>query len=294
LVADAYVVNFNPNGATAHRFYVGDVEAATFNVNGAQFRSGFPRLDLIDTDGATGFNRARMVQNGNALRFLTANNAGSMAYNDYLVFKGANGATRHEWYIDNQKKFEIAPLGGAVAVGAAGGDKGTGSLNAQALYVNGKPVLGSGAVAQIKYAQSTTSTDITNIIPHDNTIPQNNAGEEIVAVTITPTNASSTLIIEWGVHGSLSVNKTYQTAAIFVNTTADAIAAVAREMTSSKTEEVLVGSHGLSAGGIAARTYKVRTGPTAGIFYVNQARAGEELFSTVGPASWIKVTEVLP
>jgi hypothetical protein len=154
---------------------------------------------------------------------------------------------------------------------------------------------GSGAPGQIQIATTTTQFDITTVLPFDNTIPQNTEGDEILTQAITPQNASSTLLIEVVVHCGTSANGIDAAGALFVDSTAGALAAFARMSNSGTAYGPAVMSFTVAAGSTTARTYKIRMGPgAAGTCYVNQDTTSNPIFSTVGPWSSLKITEILP
>lgn len=98
----------------------------------------------------------------------------------------------------------------------------------------------------------------TNIIPVDDTIPQQTEGREILTATITPKNAANTLAIDWYINHSLN-SGTYVTHALFKDADADAIYAVWDYVPGFYT----FGANPLfwtPAGSTTARTYKVRVG----------------------------------
>jgi hypothetical protein len=169
-----------------------------------------------------------------------------------------------------------------------GGDKGAGSLNASGLYV-----AGHGTVAQRVEATSATYTSTTTAIPYDDTIPQNTEGAEVLTLAITPTNASSTLQIQidLALGGS---NPGVVNAALFVDSTASAIAARGKGVQNSTTMDSLRFSHSVSAGSTTARTYKVRIGPTSGVTtaYLNGDSGSRKLGGVA--ISRITVEEILP
>jgi hypothetical protein len=152
----------------------------------------------------------------------------------------------------------------------------------------------SGSAGQIVYAQSATETDVSTAMPSDNTIPQNTEGEEIVTAAITPANASSTLLIECTVMGTLSNNGTVASVAVFVDSDADALGATGEDGDSSKTQNTIVLTFSVAAGSTSARTYKLRAGPSAGTLYINQAVSSASRYSTAGPVCTMKITEILP
>lgn len=147
---------------------------------------------------------------------------------------------------------------------------------------------GSGAIAQVVNTQTGTSSTTTTIIPFDNTIPQNTEGGEFMTLSITPTDALSTLIIE--VHIMCQVSAAaWVTIALFQDTTANALAATGHH--DGNGNQALV--HKMTAGTTSATTFKVRAGMhTAGTLTFNGATSSG-IYGGVC-ASSITITEVLP
>jgi hypothetical protein len=170
-----------------------------------------------------------------------------------------------------------------------GGDKGAGTLNASGLYV-----AGHGTVAQVVRDSEAAYTTITTDMPFDNTIPQNTEGTEIMAVAITPTNANSILRIRAVVPGSSSAAGTPAlVVGLFVDSTANALAATSVSVENSTSMGIAVLEHTEAAGSATARTYKVRVGRgAAGTVYVNGDSA-ERKFGGVAKAT-LEVEEILP
>jgi hypothetical protein len=179
--------------------------------------------------------------------------------------------------------------GGAIRLPSAAADKGVGTLNATAgLYVNGH-----GTIAQVVSDTETAYTTCGTLLPVDNTIPQNTEGDEILTVAITPTNASSILRITVSLPVIGSGSAVPGAAAIFVDTTANAIAAATFMQGSAGTVTSLHFQHEVSAGSTSARTYKVRLGgSTAADIYLNGDNSAR-VFGGVATAI-LKVEEVLP
>jgi hypothetical protein len=117
---------------------------------------------------------------------------------------------------------------------------------------------GGGKLAQVVYAASSTVNQMTNpAFPWDDTIPQNSEGAQIMSVTITPTNASSRLLIT--MHGSFYASAgTFYSLALFQDATANALA------TSYAYESAGGGSQSLQysmiAGTTSATTFYLRAG----------------------------------
>ena len=151
----------------------------------------------------------------------------------------------------------------------------------------------SGAVAQTLIAVNSTRTALSTTMPHDNTLPQITEGVEIATVAITPTNASSTILIEGVVQCAMASNGTYTTAAIFIDSDADAIGATAQECDSSVAEHTFPFMFTHSPGDTSAHTYRLRVGNSSSGSYVNGTTSAD-LFSTAGPVCTLKITEILP
>jgi hypothetical protein len=167
--------------------------------------------------------------------------------------------------------------------------KEAGSVNSTGVYVNGH-----GTLAQFVSDTDNTYTTAGTILPLDDTIPQNTEGDEILSVAITPTNASSTLIIESLVNVSeTGVASLDFACAVFVDTTADAIYAAPGTVVSSNNFVAHVMRHQVSAGSTSARTYKIRCGSAVATDIKINGNGSARLFGGVEISS-LKVTEILP
>lgn len=154
-------------------------------------------------------------------------------------------------------------------------------------------MLDAGAVIQVATATSSALVTGTTTIPNDNTIPQNTEGNAVSALdkAFTPKSASSTLIIEALINATHSAANNNIIAALFVDSTANALAA-ACETHSTGAEYVTLRLRAvISAGSTSARTYKIRVGGSAaGTTSVN----GQSGAATMGGvlASSMTITEV--
>src|SRR5690606_9283356 len=102
----------------------------------------------------------------------------------------------------------------------------------------------------------------TTILPEDNTIPQNNEGDQYLAVTHTPEDANNILEIEWmlNMSNSSSSLKRY-ISALFKNSDVDALAAGMGGNTSTPHANAQsVGHHRMVAGGTSPIDFKIRAG----------------------------------
>lgn len=144
-------------------------------------------------------------------------------------------------------------------------------------------------VTQANAAANTGSTTI----PSDDTIPQNTEGNEFMTATITPKDASSTLIIEVQGHFSNGAG-TDMTMALFQDTTADALTATVKAPISTTLPEPLTIIHSMTSGTTSATTFKVRAGSSAaGTTGFNASPAGARALGGV-INSRIVITEYWP
>lgn len=173
-------------------------------------------------------------------------------------------------------------MGGA----PAGGDKGLGTINSKGLYVEGH-----GTVAQVVADTELTLVTSATTMPFDDTIPQNTEGVEVLSVAITPINASSTLEIDVSTQVGSSTTTTV-TAALFVDSTADAINAMG-ESVDATTIRTIKYIHRVTAGSTSARTYKVRVGGNAGTVSLNGINGASRRYGGVC-TSTLTVREILP
>jgi len=151
--------------------------------------------------------------------------------------------------------------------------------------------LATGAVVQV---QSTTSVALatgTTVIPNDDTIPQKTEGTEFLTLAITPTNASNKLKIEVvGLWTADAVN-IWLIAALFQDTTANALAV---SLDFDNVAQAIVNhglSHFMTAGTTSATTFKVRVGPhTSATVTMNGENEGRRFGGVLG--SSITITEI--
>jgi hypothetical protein len=122
------------------------------------------------------------------------------------------------------------------------------------------------------YAEYTANADLTTAIPIDDTIPQNTEGTEIVTAAVTLKRASSRVRVRFQtfgrcVSGAGDDNRNW-TAALFVDSTADALAAVAGGIANDNSGTSVVASTVLefehAPGSVGPFTYKIRVGPASG------------------------------
>jgi len=151
---------------------------------------------------------------------------------------------------------------------------------------------GGGATVQIVNTQTGAVATGTTVLPINDTIPQNNEGDQYMSLEITPTSASSKLLIEVNVVGSSSAARAIAIA-LFQDVVANALASTSNGGAAYSTNpSSLALSHTMTAGTTSATTFKVRVGPSsAATFYFNGAGAlAGRVFGGVA-ASSITITE---
>lgn len=161
-------------------------------------------------------------------------------------------------------------------------------------YTDNQATLASATRLQVVETTYTTNTDISAVIPVDDSIPQSGEGTEIMTRAITPKSASSTLVIEWEVYGSLDAGGNLIVAPLFVDSTANALAVAYVTASSGGVATSTKGSYTVSSASTSARTYKVRVGPGTGAahFYPNGTGAAARIFGGIS-ACRLRVTEIL-
>jgi len=99
-------------------------------------------------------------------------------------------------------------------------------------------------------------------IPIDDTIPQNNEGDEYMTCAITPKTTTSKLVINVSILvASSSSSSRYMGVALFQDSTADALAAASMVTTSIANTSIQVPlNHAMTSGTVSATTFKVRAG----------------------------------
>lgn len=145
------------------------------------------------------------------------------------------------------------------------------------------------AVRQFVNTQTGTVATGTTTIPFDNTIPQNTEGTEFMTLAITPTNTNNILFIQVDIICSYSIANT-MTAALFQDTTANALAAASEYQTTATGITTISFNHRIVAGTTSATTFKVRAGgETAGTMTFNGI-SGNQFMGGVFTSS-ISITE---
>ena len=145
-------------------------------------------------------------------------------------------------------------------------------------------MLGTGGALQTVYTAYLLAGTTTTIIPNDDTIPQITEGAEFITATITPKSATNKLLITAAINVSPSASSNI-IAALFQDSTANALAA-AFELGSSASEvRRIVFQHYMTAGTTSATTFRLRAGMgNAGTLTINGS-GGTRLLGGVAVSS---------
>ena len=174
------------------------------------------------------------------------------------------------------------PTGHTVAITDSGG------LTLAGTAVNAGSL---GKVLQVVNTQTGAVATGTTVMPEDDTIPQNTEGVEFMTLAITPTSASSKLLIQ--VHAMASHSDgTANTIgiALFQDSTANALGAMHIRLTVSL-RKLLSFNHYMTAGTTSATTFKVRIGGSDAGTTTFNGNGGSRLLG-VAMASSITITEI--
>jgi len=116
----------------------------------------------------------------------------------------------------------------------------------------------NGKILQVVNVMEGDEATGTTTIPMDDTIPQSTEGDEYMALAITPASATNKLLIEVVFYFAHSVAGDF-TAALFQDTTADALAAGFKQETADHLECISF-NHYMTTGTTSATTFKVMAG----------------------------------
>jgi len=156
------------------------------------------------------------------------------------------------------------------------------------------PAAGTGGrIAQIVTFETGAVATGTTQIPGDDTIPQNTEGDQYMALSITPTNPNSTLLIDIVWIGATSATTGAIGVALFQDSTVNAVAAAAQNVIGAATLVTVSFRHRMTAVTTSPTTFKVRAGLNApGTTTFNGFFAGRMYGGVMG--SSIMISEILP
>lgn len=151
--------------------------------------------------------------------------------------------------------------------------------------------LANGVVVQVVSTNFTNAITGTTQIPLDNTIPQNTEGFEVMTQAITPKSATNILVIDATVFMASDTAGRWLTAALFQDSTVNALAVDASFLTTATGVITIPLSHSMVAGTTSSTTFKIRIGTNnTGTTSFNASAAGSPLFGAT-TKSFIRITE---
>jgi hypothetical protein len=156
------------------------------------------------------------------------------------------------------------------------------------------PKVDSGFAVQVASTVSSgvaTGSGSGNIIPNDDTIPQNTEGTEFMTVTITPKSASNILVISANTHLANGNATQILTTALFQDSVANALA-VSTLFTGANTDTPfnVPLQHSMTAGTTSAITFRIRAGSHQSTTTTFNGIAGNRRYGAITKSS-IVVTE---
>lgn len=144
-----------------------------------------------------------------------------------------------------------------------------------------------GTCVQVAQNVTTAAATGTTIIPFDDTIPQNTEGDQYMTQAITPRSATNLLVIDSLVVCSHTATASTQTAAIFQDSAANALAVGSLYIGTASAMMNIRVTHTMTAGTTSSTTFKVRVGSSnAGTTTFNGA-IGNRYFGATSKSSII-------
>lgn len=131
----------------------------------------------------------------------------------------------------------------------------------------------------------------TTTMPADDTIPQNTEGFEVITVNITPTSATTKLVIEATVHHAHSAGNNFVGLALFQDSTAGALAVAANHVPDNAVIVQTTLRHIMDSGTTSPTTFKIRIGSNAAGTVTINGIGGARYYGGVLSSS-INITEV--
>jgi hypothetical protein len=155
---------------------------------------------------------------------------------------------------------------------------------------------GGGAnsvLIQVVNTETTAVATGTTVLPNDDTIPQSTEGDQYMSLSVTPTSAANKLRIDVVIHVSPSLSGNWETAALFQDAGANALASSSAFLETATAYVPITFTHYMTAGTTSPTTFKVRAGmPNAGTTTLN-GQGGARRFGGV-LASSITISEIAP
>jgi len=146
-------------------------------------------------------------------------------------------------------------------------------------------------LVQVENTETGTVATGTTTMPIDNTIPQNDEGDQVMTRTITPTHASNKLLIEVHVVMSCATAGRNLQAALFKDSDAGALASTYSYAHQGGEPASNSFSHFMTTGGTSEITFKVRIGTSSGGTVTFNGHSGSQAHGGVLSSS-ITISEI--
>lgn len=188
---------------------------------------------------------------------------------------------------DSVVGFTTANSGTVYGVSVTGGTISGASLTSSSIdYTK----VATGFMVQVVATNYTASATGTTVLPSDDTIPQNTEGDQFMTQVITPKSSSNRLLIEANIMVSGSIAPADISAALFQDTTVNAIAAMVHTYTTATYMQNIKIVYDMLAGTTSATTFKVRAGLNSAGTTTFNGQSGTRRFGGVAISN-IKIME---
>lgn len=134
--------------------------------------------------------------------------------------------------------------------------------------------LPTGTIVDRAYAEYTTNTSLTVVIPPDDTIPQNTEGTQILSVSITPKTTTNRLRATFMGFGGQNAGAAQIQAAMFLNSTANAVNATNATAGAATNRAQICMAYEWVPGATSSQTINIRVGAGSGNMGMNGTDAG--------------------
>lgn len=188
----------------------------------------------------------------------------------YVKFTGALILTHNATSLILPGAANITTVAGNMGIFVS---EGSGNWRCVSFTRNVAPLGLTGTVVQAVYGQYSSSVDISTILPFDASIPQNTEGTEIIVVAITPLSTTNRLRVRLSGMGTATA-ATYMSAALFTNSTANAIAAKGVYTASAGHTQTIELQAEWVPGSVSEQTIRIRVGPASDTMRLNGVHTG--------------------
>lgn len=270
----SFVLNCTTSGNTPARF-------TTISANGLAgpnvqlYRSNSASAgDLLGSISIAGNNSTgTLAEYGGVYGAIVTTTAGSERGRIYISTRLA-GANAARFYVG----------AGLYSASASGGDMGEGTINvASGFYVNGQPINSSTKCFIGTY---TANTNLSSVIPYDDSIPQKTEGTQIISLNVVTTTATQRVQLTFSSFCTMDSSGEV-VGAIFQGSASDAIQAAAVRLgvnTWPDPTSFVIPPVDVLIGSATTTAFAVRVGPTTGNCRFN-GTASARLFGGIAAAT---------